>query len=189
MPIITTTKVLRTRDRHDYYPTPTGLVKAAINLLPEQDYKAYDPGAGDGVWGKCLKDRFPASKIIGIDIRPLMPPPFYEWHVGDFLLSDLGTYNLFLGNPPYKFAEAFVRKSLQHVEGQVLFLLRLAFLEGQKRCEGLWKDYPPKEVHVLGRRPSFTGNGKTDATAYALFLWDTTYRGDTLLKWLNWHED
>lgn len=95
-------------------------------------------------------------------------------------------YDCVIGNPPYKYAEAFVRLSLEHtVEGgYVVFLLRLAFLEGQERGAGLWKEYPPKQVAVCSQRPSFTGDGKTDATAYAVFVWQKGYSGSTSLTWL-----
>lgn len=95
---------------------------------------------------------------------------------------------------PVADAEAFVRKSLADTMpgGYVLFLLRLAFLEGQDRCKDLWKAHCPLQVSTLGKRPSYTGNGKTDATAYATFLWQAGedhyrdwYRGD----WLEWSQD
>jgi len=74
-------------------------------------------------------------------------------------------------------------------KGHIFFLLRLAMLESQRRARGLWQEHRPKKVYVLGRRPSFTGNGKTDATAYALYLWQKGWQGETTLDWLMWDYD
>lgn len=99
-------------------------------------------------------------------------------------------YDLVVGNPPYKYAEEFVRAGLEALEsdGTMIYLLRLAFLEGQARARGLWKTHRPDKVYVLGRRPSFTGNGRTDATAYALYVWYAHLGAGstTELHWLNW---
>lgn len=92
-------------------------------------------------------------------------------------------------NEPMADAEAFVNRSFWNIAhgGFVVFLLRLAFLEGQERCIGLWRQAVPFSVLTLSRRPSFTGNGKTDATAYAVYYWQPGihyehYRGG----WLRW---
>lgn len=94
-----------------------------------------------------------------------------------------------IGNPPYRLAEEAVRWGLTHLRfgGAVVMLLRLAFLEGQARGRGLWREFPPSRVRVLTRRPSFTGNGKTDATAYAIFEWAGSPKATTL-DWLDWGE-
>lgn len=73
--------------------------------------------------------------------------------------------------------------------GLVRAALRLAFLEGQRRTAGLWKSHRPHTVAVCGKRPSFTGNGKTDATAYAVFIWHKRAGiQDTVLTWLHWDD-
>jgi hypothetical protein len=71
--------------------------------------------------------------------------------------------------------------------GQLLFLLRLAFLESQGRYQRLYSGgLKPVRVWSLVERPSFTGNGKTDATTYALFLWQKGWREGCTLDWLSW---
>jgi hypothetical protein len=76
-----------------------------------------------------------------------------------------------MGNPPYSHAEEFVRQGydLLSVGGSLIFLLRLAFLEGQARRDELFQDMPPYQVAVCSKRPSFSGDGKTNATAFAVF--------------------
>ncbi len=53
--------------------------------------------------------------------------------------------------------------------GGVAFLLRLAFVESEAR-RAFWRKWPVTELHILSKRPSFTG-GKTNSCAYAFFVW------------------
>jgi hypothetical protein len=73
--------------------------------------------------------------------------------------------------------------------GQLVFLMRLAMLESQKRYKTWWTHSPIKKVFVSPRRISFTGDGKSDDTAYALFVWQEGYEGATLLDWIWWDYD
>ncbi len=195
MGIIMTTKELRPRDKNDFYPTPIELCRAALGLLYNWKFSTIlDPGSGDGVWGRVAREKWPTAHIEGVDIAPKLDYSYNVIHETDFLVSFNSTrpqYDLVIGNPPYKYAEQFIRKSrsLLQKRGCMVLLLQLAFLEGQKRGEGLWKEFRPYAVHVLSRRPSFTGNCKTDATAYGIYLWRDWSSETTELEWLNWDYD
>lgn len=54
--------------------------------------------------------------------------------------------------------------------GVLIFLLRTAFLESKSRYE-FWQENPLNDLYVLSKRPSFTGDGKSDATSYSWFVW------------------
>jgi len=47
-------------------------------------------------------------------------------------------------------------------------------LESKKRKD-FWQRHPVNGLYVLSERPSFTG-GKTDAAAYAWFVWNSSGR-------------
>lgn len=187
----------RTRVEFDLYPTPQGLCNAALSLIPT-DFEYFwvlDPGAGGGEWAKAAYERKRNRNYIGVELRDAPAPWWFDVWLPktDFLTWDGAAwgnyrYDLVVGNPPYEHAEAFIRKSLSLTRpgGYVLFLLRLAFLESQSRGAGLWRECPPKRVAVCSKRPSFTGNGKTDATAYAVYLWQKGWQGSTSLSWLEW---
>ena len=190
--IITTEKVMRPRDPMDHYPTPIALCHEALRLIPPITPRwILDPGAGTGVWGEAIKQRWPICHLTGVEIRRDAPrhASYDRWERFDYVQEQrfYSGYDLVIGNPPYKHAEAFVRAALAACrdKGYVLFLLRLAFLEGQARGVGLWKQHSPRQVAVCSKRPSFTGDGQTDATAYALFLWQKGYSGATALTWLS----
>lgn len=99
-------------------------------------------------------------------------------HVGDFLTMPR-PYNAgpvwVIGNPPYSHAMEHVEHALSLAlpdggpAGGVAFLLRLAFVESEAR-RAFWQRWPVTELHILSKRPSFTG-GKTDSCAYGFFVW------------------
>lgn len=184
-----------TRHELDAYETPRAVVDAALMLVAlEPPHTILDPGAGTGVWGAGARARWPAAEIVGVELEPVNPHSSYtDWCIGDFLTSPVfeptdDGFDLCAGNPPYGLAEEFVHRALG-VSKNVLFLLRLSFLESQKRHASLWKKHVPDLVAVLPKRPSFTGGG-TDATGYAIFCWgpgfDTTTRPSFIGSWLEW---
>lgn len=103
--------------------------------------------------------------------------------VGDFLtvapaLQTLPRWNVAITNPPYSLALEFVQAMLPLAD-HVVVLTRLNFLAGGVRREFFAKDMP--DVYVLPNRPSFTEDGRTDATEYAWLVW-TPERGRTTGK-------
>lgn len=194
----------RPRRERDFYETPIELAEESIKTFAI-DFKYFpdkvlDPGCGNGIWGKAIDNVFfPNPVVFGVEVQKINAKygeHYSEIYNENYLSGELDTvlndFDLCVGNPPYSLAEEFIRTSLSYLKpnGYVFFLLRLAFLESQKRYKGLFKEFPPKRVYVLSRRPSFfstVGNRKTtDATAYAMFLWKKGYKGSTDLKWLDW---
>jgi len=64
-------------------------------------------------------------------------------------------------------------------------------LEGQRR-RSLFAKYPPKEVWVSSSRLQCVKGGdfeayknRSSAAAYAWFVWEKGYSGDTVVKWFN----
>jgi hypothetical protein len=183
---------LRERHEFDFYPTDQAHVEAAFNLLPTafvpQDI--LDPGMGMGVFGKESRKRWPSSFIVGAELNLAMPLfNWYDWPVrADFLgmTWDEPMFDLVIGNPPYGEAEAFVRRSLALLrpDGWLIFLLRLSFAESVTRFLMFTHEAPPRSIVTCSDRPSFTGDGKTDSSAYAYFVWQKGYRGLTTHQWV-----
>lgn len=197
MGIIYSTKPLPERRDYDFYPTPPELCKAVYEAnkinVNGKDLQVLDAGAGDGVWGNVLRTVNQSAIVTGVELRELPKPEGYDiWYTGtDFLKFEDKKYDLVIGNPPYKFAEEFIRKAMEVVEdyGVVIFLLRLSFLESKKRYEGLFTEFRPIDVSVSVRRVSFSGNKKSDNTAYAVYKWLKGYNKSTGLNWLDWSYD
>lgn len=197
MTIIQTNKELQPRKEFDFYPTPRELCSSIYRecaiLLWNPYLKVLDAGAGDGVWGQEFRKFSPLSIITGVELRDLNKPDGYDnWHRStDFMSFDEGEYDVVLGNPPYKYAEEFVWKGLEliNISGYVIYLLPLSFLESKKRYNSLFMGHAPFTVLVSTRRVSFTGNKKSDNTAYAVYIWSKQKRKDSILSWLDWSYD
>lgn len=186
--------VLRPRDSYDFYPTDPEFVESGLDLIPlDKPQLVLDPGAGMGVWGKAARYRWSQAWITGVELNPNVPGwRWYDHNIhGDFLTHCWEAYPKFdvvIGNPPYSLAEEFVTQSLCLLRdgGYLVFLLRLAFLESLRRYAFFRHQCPPARVVVCSDRPSFTGNGQTDSSAYAFFIWRKGYvpEGGTRLEWV-----
>jgi hypothetical protein len=191
------------RHADDVYMTPLWLAEAAIDLLPRHVFSAgtakprvLDLGAGSGVWGIAVRSRYPQAKVTGIELRDMPRSDAYDRYECNLDALDerhprhpmsTAIYHAAVGNPPYSLAEPFVRLAIRAVsatDGAVVMLLRLGFIAGQKRAAGLWKDHPPKLVAVCSKRPSFTPDGRSDASEYAVYVWKAGFTGQTQLTWL-----
>lgn len=161
-------------------------VRAILDAAEVDVVRALDPHAGGGAFVRALTRRIPC--VTALDIDPAAPALGMDIDCAceDFL-AHRGRYDLVVGNPPFADAEAHVRHALSLLSpgGRLVFLLRLAFLAGQARADALWASISPKEVHVLSKRPSFTGGG-TDSADYAVFVWEAGWTGETALRWLRW---
>lgn len=176
------------RERHmnDAYYTPPEFVTAGLALVDGTPKTILDPGAGLGSWGEGARQRWPLADITGVEIEPREPPhPYSYWYPMDYLGRRWGSVDLIIGNPPYVQAEAFIRHSLAQLTygGVCVFLLRLAYLESQRRGQGLFQEHPPVEVSVCTRRPRFYGIKGNGGTAFAFVKWRRDYRGETRLTW------
>jgi len=113
----------------------------------------------------------------------------------DFL-SDKNTFwdGDVITNPPYKYAQKFIEKALEIIPDgrKVAMFLKLQFLEGKSR-KRLFTLCPPKIIYVSSSRILCAKNaefekmiaGGGSAIAYAWYVWEKGYNGETILKWIN----
>lgn len=155
----------------DNYSTPKWAVHALLDRV-EFRGKIWEPAAGEGNIVEVLRER--GHKVIGSDIRSMDG----RWKEKDFLQVEGRTSASIITNPPYKDAEAFVRNALELTSesgASVAMLLRLQFLEGQKRYY-LFKEHPFTKMLVFSRRLAMYPEGhegkKGGGTVpYAWFVW------------------
>ena len=112
----------------------------------------------------------------------------------DFLTSNETWDGTIITNPPYNQAVNFIQKAMESItEGNKLIMfLKVQFLEGKSRKK-LFEKYPPKTVWVSSSRITCAKNGDFEymkanggsAVAYAFYVWQKGYKGDTILKWFN----
>jgi hypothetical protein len=182
----------KTRHAFDEYATPRVVVEQALAQIRGEPENILDVGAGrTGIWGKEARRLWPGAGITGVDIQTdFDTPEGYDWFfrmpIEEFLGSTFqgGKYDLIIGNPPFKNIDYVLPKCLEQLRygGTLCFLLRLAYLEGQRRRDTLYQKTPPEKVVVLSRRPQFYGNG--NYRAYGLFYWRAHWEGETRISWL-----
>lgn len=183
------------REQNDYYATQP---KAVRLLLDEEAFNKniWEPACGGGHVSEVLKE-------YGYSVRSsdLIDRGYPGTEVIDFLATTTdvldGVSHDIITNPPYKYAKEFVEKSLElsEVGAKIAMFLKLTFLEGQARRE-LFKTNPPKVVYVSSSRLGCAKNGDfkigkdgelaiESAVAYAWFVWEKGFKGDTIIKWIN----
>ncbi len=141
----------------DYYPTPPWCYEN-LNIDWELFSSIMEPCRGDGRILEFFRAMGKECKWAEI----LEGKDFFEY---------TDHHDLVFTNPPFSLALEFVTHALT-LSPTVIMLLRLNFL-GSITRHNWWKDNSPIALHVLSKRPSFTGKG-TDATDYAWFIWDKT---------------
>lgn len=190
--------------RFSHFPTDRPIVDLALNLIPRRPAPEtiLDLGAGFGTWGIAAKERWPLASVFGIDLdSDLVPPAAYDgWAVADItdwndveaantqLAGEGARYDLIMGNPPFgRVIQHAISAGVRLLEpdgGRMVLLGRLELLAGQDRFSRLWCGGSPlKQVHVLSQRPSFTADGKTDKSEYAVFVWEAGYVGPASVSW------
>lgn len=172
------------REMNDYYATNPLAMELLLQLEQFAD-NIWECACGAGHLSKVLEKH--GYKVTSTDLV------YRGYGTGgvDFLTSD----NVFDGdivtNPPYKYAREFAEHAIESVTDghKVAMFLRLQFLEGKSRRE-LFDKYPPKTVYVASGRISCAMSGDFEkygggAQAYAWFIWEKGYTGETTVKWFN----
>jgi hypothetical protein len=179
----------RERNPRDFYRTPAWCVE---ELLHHEDLlvDVYDPACGDGAILEVLQGHGHDVHGLDIDAESAM-------HAAESLQSPIGVGDYLdpsrsptlrcdvVMNPPYRNAAEFVRAALDKAgqREKVCALLRLGFLGSSRtRMDLVGPDSCLKSVYVLAKRPSFTGDSKTDASSYAWFVWQSGHKGPSTVS-------
>lgn len=156
-----------------------------------------DPCSGDGRFRDHLRHHAGGATDAGIFLNNDIKgggDPVLDYSL-DFLGDEAierwaGKFDTVIANPPFKLMTQFIKRSFLVARKRVIILGRLAILAGQARFRELHSNSPPASVWIMTRRPSFSGDGKTDvAQEYAWFVWENTSlgwrpEGYTTLHWL-----
>lgn len=176
------------REENDFYATPPIATEQLLKIFNLDKTKTIlEPCCGKGHISRILEKN--GFKVISNDL-------IYRGYGSggiDFLLDKRVNNDInIVTNPPYKFAQQFVEKSMEFVkEGNyVIMFLKLTFLEGGKRYE-MFKKYPPKFIYVFSDRvnSSLGGDFEKDseqggAVCYAWYIWEKGYNGKPTIDWI-----
>lgn len=193
------------RRESDNYQTSLKLAQgvcARLQTLIPAPKVILEPSAGLGRFVTASREYWPQADITAVEVREECEEPLKgsgstrvlmgTWE--NVNLTDVPVPDLVVGNPPYEFAQEHLELSLNRVRqpnpspvvvgdpplgGYVAFLLRMAFLNSQARVKTLWdlqKGF--RYLMPLAQRPSFTGDGKSEHSEYAVYVFQVGYKGN-----------
>jgi hypothetical protein len=148
----------------DLYETPP-VAPEALASVEKIPHMVWEPAAGPGAIVRVLRAH--GHAIIASDLIDYGGLHFARDFPGEIGMT--AGVEAIVTNPPFKLAEAFVEHALQLCP-LVIILLRLAFLESERRCSILenrglarvhvFQKAPPDDApHGLGRAQSKQRNG------------------------------
>ncbi len=176
---------------NDLYQSPPEAVKAllAVEKIP---HRVWEPACGPGAIVKVLRWR--GHDVLATDLVDYGQGP--AWSGIDFLIPGIAetfaSGRAIVTNPPFKNAHLFVSRALQ-LAPYVAMLLRLAFLESEKRRDIIDNSCLAR-VHVFRKRlpmmhrDGWEGRTANSGMAFAWFIWERGYSGPTELRRVSWEE-
>lgn len=169
----------------DFYPTPGWCVGALLQHAPPPErYEVVEPSAGEGHIVRAYHALTGRRVRLAVELREecreaLVHSPTDVIWIEDWLrCADRATEpdTAIIGNPPFTLAIEFARACVESRAGYVALLLPLTFLASAERHR-FHREHPVAQLVVLSKRPSFTGDSKTDCAEYSWFVWGDVPRG------------
>ena len=171
------------KPKDEFYPTPPDAVHALLSVWKPRYHHIWEPACGNGAISKVLVEHGYAPYSTDL----------YDHGYGvsgiDFLETVEAEEKVLITNPPFSLAQSFVEHAFELGMEQVALLLKLQFLEGQRR-QPFFEKYPLKWVYVFSNRLKLTRNGlpykNKGMMAFAWFVWDARPWGfGPGIKWIN----
>ena len=174
------------RELNDYYATDPKAIDALVGKF-DLPHKIWEPCCGEGHLAKRLES-------LGFDVVASDIVDRGYGKVADFFAHELPQgCECILTNPPYKYADKVVIRSLELLpnDGVVAMFLKTQFLEGKARYYNLFSVTPPIKVYQFSGRMACAKNGDFEAmketgsaVAYAWFIWRKGWEGNTTIEWI-----
>jgi hypothetical protein len=170
----------------DCYETPPQAVQALLKV-EELPKNIWEPACGSGNIVKVLTAA--GHTVYASDL--------HDYGCGcpgtDFLAANLYGASLpgaIVTNPPYQQAQQFVEKA-RELCPLVIMLLRLAFLESERRSNildnaGLTRIHVFRKRLPMMHRKDWAGPKASSAIPFAWFVWKRGYQGSTTIDRISW---
>jgi hypothetical protein len=171
--------------RGDCYDTPAVAVHALLKVerLPRL---IWEPACGIGNIVMVL--RAAGHEVLATDLNDRGCPGSLDRV--DFLFPCELQADAIVTNPPFALAEEFVECALERAP-LVIMLLRLAFLESERRS-AILDNGKLARIHLFAKRlpmmhrAGWEGRKANSGMAFAWFVWDRTHSGSTTIDRIRW---
>jgi hypothetical protein len=171
----------------DLYETPPVAVEALLRI-EKIPHRIWEPACGPGNIVKVL--RACGHEVIGSDLVDYGRPDCF-WR-RDFLMERKvpDGCEAIVTNPPFKLVEEFVAHAIE-LSPFVVMLLRLAFLESERRCHilegcGLARIHVFRKRLPMMHRAGWEGRKANSGMTFAWFVWDRSHIGPTTVDRISW---
>lgn len=172
------------RAEYDYYATEPKAANLLLEVEPQLN-NIWECACGEGHLAKVFDSFGKLNKATDLIDRGYGGVEDFLFNNEPYKNGDIVT------NPPYIKAVDFVKHALNKVDTgrYVCMFLKVLFLESQSR-KALFTQYPPKTIYVSSSRINCAKNGdfltyNSSAIAYARYVWQKGYTGDSFVKWIN----
>jgi hypothetical protein len=170
----------------DLYETPPAATEALLRV-EQLPHRIWEPAAGKGAIVGVLRDH--GHAVLASDVHNYGFPLHF---VADFLTQTNmpAGCEAILTNPPYQIVESFIAHALD-LAPRVIMLLRLAFLESERRC-GILEGCGLARVHVFRKRlpmmhrDGWAGRKANSGMAFAWFAWERGHTGPITINRISW---
>lgn len=174
----------------DCYETPDVAVEALrrVEFIPK---RVWEPACGSGHIVKVLRSY--GHHVLASDIAN---HGCLGSSVLDFLTAPLPAYGAeaIVTNPPFMLAHEFVRHALEIGVPKIIMLLRLAFMESEKRRDIL-DGGKLARVHVfrlrlpMMHRAGWEGRKANSGMAFAWFVFEQHHKGLATIDRISWERE
>lgn len=172
----------------DLYETPPEAVRALLGVEPLPDV-LWEPACGPGAIVRVL--RAAGHRVVATDLVDYASPD-QDAAGWDFLMERQTPPDVqaIVTNPPFKNAGAFAEHALDLCP-RVVMLLRLAFLESERRS-AILDGGKLARVHLFRKRlpmmhrAGWEGRKANSGMAFGWFVWDRDHSGPTVLHRVSW---
>jgi hypothetical protein len=172
----------------DLYETPPVAVHALLKVEPLPKV-IWEPACGPGSVVNALRNA--GYRVYASDLKNYGCPDSDSGI--DFLMERSPPYGVeaVVTNPPFKLGNEFVAHALALGIPKVVMLLRIQFIESERRgaiLDGglLAKVYPFANRLPMMHRAGWEGPKATSAMSFAWFVWESGHRGPAELQRISW---
>jgi hypothetical protein len=179
------------RRDNDNYPTHYSISQQLIDKFGfniDKNLNILEPCCGEN---DCISKVFKENGYNNIDSYDLN----YGSNKKNFFIEDNDEkYDYMITNPPFKNATNFLLKAKQIARKNVIFFLRINFLQGIGRFNNIYNvydNYRLKHVFQFTRMMDMTapiredGKYPTSMLSYAWMIWENGFNGEATLEFIN----
>lgn len=167
----------------DFYETPVEATESLLDWWQLPPQAIWEPSCGKGAISNVLLSR--GHKVISTDLHDRG----YGTPNTDFFKQHTALAPIIITNPPYNISTEYVEHACS-IADKSAFLLRLVWLEGQRRREKIFNKHPLSKVLVFSKRiprmhvPDYTGEKVSSTIAFAWFIFEKNYDGKPEIDWI-----